>query len=84
MPSGSHKAKLAYFYFLVVDGTLSTNQYDSGLGQSFGQQPQSKTQLIARLQERTPPESMGLRGDHVTQVKLESMMAEMKKELMRT
>ena len=68
---------------MVVDGALSTNQYDSELGRSFGQQPRSKTQLIARLQERTPPEAMGLRGDHVTQVKLESMMAEMKKELMR-
>ena len=69
--------------FVEADGALSTNQYDSGLGQSFGQQPRSKTQLITRLQERAPPESMGLRGDHVIQVKLESMMAEMKKELMR-
>ena len=68
--------------FVEADGALSTNRYDSGLGQSFGQQPRSKTQLIARLQERAPPESMGLRRDHVTQVKLESIMAEMKKELM--
>ena len=69
--------------FVEADGAVSMNQYDSGLGQSLGQQPCSKTQLVARLQERAPSESVGLRDDHVTQVKLESMMAEMKKELMR-
>ena len=69
--------------FVEADGAVSTNWYDSGLGKSLGQQPHSKTQFVAHLQERAPLESAGLRGDHVTQVKLESMMAEMKKELMR-
>ena len=67
----------------MVSGAMSTNRYDSGLGQSLGQQYHSKTQLVARLQERAPSESAGLRGDYMTQVKLESIMAEMKKELMR-
>ena len=71
--------------FVEADGALSTNRYDSGLGGSLGQQPRSKTQLIARVQERSPSGSMGsVRGDHVTQARLESMMAEMKKELMRS
>ena len=69
--------------FVEADGAVSTNQYDSGLGKSLGQQPCSKTQFVAHLQERAPLESAGLRGDHVTQVHLESMMAGMKKELMR-
>jgi hypothetical protein len=66
--------------FVEADGALSTNQYDSGLGRSLGQQPRNKTELIARLQDRAP----SVRGDHVTQAKMESMMAEMKKELMRS
>jgi hypothetical protein len=71
--------------FVEVDGAVTTNGYDSGLGRSLGQQPRSKTQLITRLQERTMSDSMGsVRGDHVTQAKMESMMAEMKKELMRS
>ena len=70
--------------FVEVDGAVSNNRYDSGLGQSLGHQPRSKMQFVARLQERAPLESAGLRGDHcVTQVKLESTMAEMKKELIR-
>ena len=72
--------------FVEADGALSTNRYDSGLGGSLGQQPRSKTQLIARVQERSPSGSTvgSMRGDHVTQARLESMMAEMKKELMRS
>ena len=66
--------------FVEADGAVLTNRYDSGLGQSLGQQLRSKTQFVAHLQERAPS---GLRGDLVTQVKLESMMAEMKRELMR-
>ena len=67
--------------FVEADGAVLTNQYDSGLGQSLGRKPQSKTQFIARLQDRAP---MGLRGDHVTHRKLESMMEEMKKEMIRS
>ena len=66
--------------FVEADGAVSTNRYDSRLGQCLGQQSCSKTQFVARLQERAPS---GLRGDLVTQEKLESVMAEMKKELMR-
>ena len=69
--------------FVEADGAVLTNRYDSVLGQSLGQQSRNKTQLVAHLQERVASESVGLRGDHVTQVKLESTMAEMKKELMR-
>ena len=61
----------------------STTRYDSGLGQSLSLQSRSKTQIVARLQDAVPSESMGLRGDHMMHAKLESMMAEMKKELTR-